>query len=269
VSFTATPGDTVCKGMAVELSAVPVYGGTSPAFTWAKDGSAIGTGASFSYIPSNGDLVTCFMVSDYPCLLADTVTGQPVAMVVEDPTLPSVSITANPGTTVGRGKAVALTAVVTGGGPNPTYQWYVDGVPVPGATNQSYTKTSPDTSFEDSVSVVVATGGFCPTSTHGWVYIEVDPEGVAGLANAVGVSVLPNPSDGTFTIKGTIGKADGELGIEVTDLLGQVVYQGTAQAPGGKVNQTVTLGNGTANGMYLLNLHTATGNLVVHIVVGR
>jgi len=64
-----------------------------------------------------------------------------------------------------------------------------------------------------------------------------------------------------------VGPTSQQLGIEVTDLLGQVVYTGQAQAPGGKVNERVALGSGLANGMYLLTIKTETGNLQFHIVV--
>jgi hypothetical protein len=267
VSFTATPGDTVCQGMAVTLTAAPLYGGPSPSFEWMVGGSVIGTGAVFSYIPSNGDIVYAFMASDYTCLVTDTVTSPGVAMVVDSPIIPSVTISANPGTTIGRGKPVTLTADVANGGTNPTYQWYINGVPVTGATSQVFVKYNADTTFEDSVSVVVNTGGICPMSTHNWVYIDVDPTGVATLAGVSGLSVLPNPSKGTFTIKGSIGTADEALGIEITDLLGQTVYQNNITAQNGKINETITLSNSLPNGMYLLSLRTGTDNTVVHIVV--
>jgi len=267
VSFTAAPGDTVCAGIAVVLTADPVYGGTSPSFTWSANGTEIGTGDVFSYIPSNGDIVTCFMTSDYPCLVTDTVTGPGVDFTVVAPVLPSVVINAYPGTSVGIGGSVTLTAEVTNGGTSPTYQWYINSIPVPGATDQVYTHSGFDTTFEDSVSVVVTSSGICPMSAHNWVYIECSGLGVKNVPGSSDISVLPNPSQGTFTVRGTVGATSQQLGIEVTDLLGQVVYTGQAQAPGGKVNERVSLGSGLANGMYLLTIKTETGNLQFHIVV--
>src|SRR6202000_1153493 len=36
---TATPGDTVCRGSAVTVTAAPVYGGPSPTYTWLRNGA--------------------------------------------------------------------------------------------------------------------------------------------------------------------------------------------------------------------------------------
>jgi hypothetical protein len=79
--------------------------------------------------------------------------------------------------------------------------------------------------------------------------------------------VLPNPGKGTFTITGNTGSAGQDVDIEITDLLGQVVYHAPATAPGGKINERITLSGSIANGMYLLTIHTDTGNSVFHIVV--
>jgi uncharacterized protein YjdB len=267
VSFTSNPGDTVCRGIAVTVSAVPVNGGPSPTYQWIVDGSVVGAGPVFSFIPDDGDSVSCVMTSDYACLLSNPVISQKVPITVDSPILPSVVINASPGTVVPSGKTVTLTAEVTNGGTSPTYQWYVNSVPVPAATSQVFTKSNFDSTFEDSVSVVVTSSGICPMSTHNWVYIEVSDLGVHTLQNSGALAVMPNPNKGQFTITGTVGNTDEELVIEVTDLLGQVVYQSKSVAPGGKVNEHITLSNALANGVYILNVHTDTDNLVFHIVV--
>jgi hypothetical protein len=57
-----------------------------------------------------------------------------------------------------------------------------------------------------------------------------------------------------------------ELTVEVTDMIGQVVYSGKIQAVNGSVDQKITLTN-TANGMYLLNLASGTEHTVFHFVI--
>ena len=84
------------------------------------------------------------------------------------------------------------------------------------------------------------------------------------------ISLMPNPNKGTFIIKGTLGSvADEELTIEVTNVLGQVIYKNNVIAEGGKFNVTISPGNTLANGMYLLNLQGQTGKQTVHFVVTR
>ncbi len=116
---------------------------------------------------------------------------------------------------------------------------------------------------------MVTNNGICRAASFGWVYISEHPEGVTPVVSGSGgISVLPNPNKGEFTIKGTLGTAtDEEIWLEVTDMLGQVVYREQVMAYSGKINQRITLGKETANGMYLLTLVSGTENKVFHIVI--
>ncbi len=56
VSITGTAAnDTVCSGTSTTFTAVPVYGGTAPAYQWSVDGVNVGTGATYTFVPANGD----------------------------------------------------------------------------------------------------------------------------------------------------------------------------------------------------------------------
>jgi uncharacterized protein YjdB len=82
------------------------------------------------------------------------------------------------------------------------------------------------------------------------------------------VSLVPNPNKGTFVVKGTVGSVSDEaVTLEVTDVLGQVVYKSRVTAFGGKLNETVTLGGTLANGMYILNVQSGTENKSLHFVI--
>ena len=79
---------------------------------------------------------------------------------------------------------------------------------------------------------------------------------------------MPNPNSGLFTLKGTLGTAvDEEVTIEVTDMIGQVIYNKKVLVSGGRINEQVQLNNGLANGMYLLNLQSASDNKAFHFVI--
>ena len=99
----------------------------------------------------------------------------------------------------------------------------------------------------------------------------VAAEGVNNLnASGNGLSVLPNPNNGSFKISGSLGSGvDESVTFEVTNMLGQVVYTGEFTAQNGVVNKQINLESGIANGMYLLNIHSGTGTNVFHIVVEK
>ncbi len=265
-----TPHDTVCAGTLVHLAATPAYGGTAPVYTWLKNGFISGSGATYSYVPANGDSFRVIMVSNYPCILGpDSVSSPELVITVDTPLVPIVSITASPGTSIGRNESDTLTAVVVNGGLNPTYQWYRNGWPVAAATNATYVSNTYDLAIEDSMSVLVTSDAICSITSHQWVYINASNVGVKQVTGAGSdIVVVPNPNKGIFTIRGTLATtADQEVTVEVTDMLGQVVYRSKVMATGGRINQQVSLAPTTANGMYILSLNTDADNKVFHIVV--
>ena len=86
----------------------------------------------------------------------------------------------------------------------------------------------------------------------------------------VDVRVVPNPNNGAFTIKGTLGTlSDEEVSLEVTDVLGQVIYSNKVMVHGGKISEALTLSNTLANGMYILNMHTGSADKTFHFVVEK
>ncbi len=68
------------------------------------------------------------------------------------------------------------------------------------------------------------------------------------------IRVVPNPNKGMFSIKGNLGTTDDQsVSLEVSDMLGQIVYKNTVTAVNGNLNEQVQLNKSLANGMYILN----------------
>jgi hypothetical protein len=266
VSMSLDPGDTVCQYSLVTYMANPSFGGPAPTYTWRVNGSVAGTGPVFSYVPNDGDAINCRMTSNYLCRLADVAESGTVSMVVDSMIVPHIHITPHPGYAVDSGTMVKFTSVWSDAGTSPTFQWYINGVPVMGATTDSFQSNT--LNHYDSVTCRVTSSGIChDVTSYDWAFISVSPLGVQHVAVETDIRLVPNPNNGTFTIKGTWGTTDEQVSVEVTNMIGQVVFSGKVDVRNGKVNEQVQLNNTLANGMYMFNMRTATESKVFHFVM--
>ncbi len=269
VTTTVDPGTTVCQGTAVTFTAAVTNGGTTPVYVWKLNSiTTASTSAAYTFTPANGDVVYCQVTSNYQCALVNTVASTHTAIEVDIPTTPIVAISANPGTHLANGQNVVFTANVTNGVSAVSYQWSVNGAAINGATTQVYiTNTLGNL---DNVSCTVTTTGSCSgLAGSASTQVFVSNVGVQQVSTGNDAIILvPNPNKGIFTLKGSLANTmEQEVTIEITNMLGQVIYNGKAAVHNGDIDEKIQLGNNTANGMYLLNLRTASGNKVFHMVV--
>lgn len=267
-SVTATiSGDTLCSGNPVTITATAVYGGTAPTFTWIRNGVPAATGNVFTFVPSAGDAIYVRMASNYACRLSSMVSSSVDTMDVILPQSPIVGLVAAQGTTVAAGEALTLSATVTNVY-EPTYQWYVNGAVVHGATTSVFTYSN--YADNDSVTIKVTNNTPCgPYSSTNGLRVNVTTVGVAAVnAAEFDVRLMPNPTSGSFFIKGSVtGVANGVVSVDVTDMLGQTVYTGSAQVRNGAVDQRVQLDGALANGMYMVTLRTEGTSKVFHLML--
>jgi len=157
ISASANP---FCSGSLVTFTAIPTNGGTTPTYQWKVNGTNAGTNSStYNYTPANGDLVTCILTSNLPCMQNNPATSNTVTMVVNNSIPAGVSITANPNPFC-PGSTVNYTATPVNGGTAPVYQWKVNG------TNQGV--NSPNYSYApqigDSIRCVLTSNLSCVTN---------------------------------------------------------------------------------------------------------
>ncbi|MCX6269418.1 MAG: hypothetical protein NTW16_19040, partial [Bacteroidetes bacterium] len=139
VAITAS-ANNVCAGTSITFTATPTNGGTSPGYQWKVNGTAVtgATNSTYSYVPVNGNSVTCVLSSSLICPTGTPATSNAIVMII-NPILPvsaTISASANP---VCAGTSVTYTVTPVNGGTNPTYQWKVNGSKITGATNTTYT----------------------------------------------------------------------------------------------------------------------------------
>jgi uncharacterized protein (TIGR02145 family) len=129
VSVSVAPSQNpVCAGNTVTFTATPTNGGLLPSYQWKVNGVGAGTNnPTYSYIPNNGDIITCVLTSSAVCPTGNPATSNPVTMTV-NPNLPvSITIVASSNPFC-LGSSVTFTATPVHGGTTPIYQWKVNGV---------------------------------------------------------------------------------------------------------------------------------------------
>ncbi|GAA4467695.1 hypothetical protein GCM10023093_24000 [Nemorincola caseinilytica] len=271
ISLEVLPGDTLCEGDGAMFRATIANGGDAPMYTWIVDGSVVSsaTGATYAYVPSNGDIVVCKLNSSYRCPTANDMSSNVISMKVFDLHIPVVTVVAQPGLTINEGQLATFTATAFDGGTAPTYQWQINDVDVPGANTPVF--ATRELEDGDVVKCNVQANGLCGKVSFNSVTMKV-LEGVSVdpvITAAFDIRLAPNPNSGTFTVSGSVPRNGSKVTLQVTDMLGQVVYTGAAQPKGDVLNETLNLDNSLANGMYLLHLSTGTESRTFHFMLSR
>ena len=273
VSMTVSPANPVCPTTTVHFTALPTYGGLAPSYRWTRNGSLVDTSATYSLAaPANGDTVVCTMISNYPCLLS----GAPVKtstyhLSVETPPANTLYLYA-PDTVLYPGQTATFVSTPAGGGPTPTYQWYIGTTPVPGATNAMFVTIS--LTNGDTVYCVETSSDPCATphiAKSRIVIVSVAPSSVKQVvASNNNFTLAPNPNMGEFTIRGTLGNpAESKVNIVITNLVGQTILRKTAKINNGAINERIVLDKTIPNGTYTVTVISSDSYAIFHVVVNQ
>ena len=272
ISITAYPGDTTCTGYVITYTAHTRYNGTAPALIWKKNGVNVATGFGYTYTPVNGDSVSCTLFSNASCRTIDSAVSNVVHMVVGPHTVSSVTIAAHPGNIILLADSDTLVATAVNTGSGATYQWYVNGSPIAGATSAMYVSDAINDS--DSFYCVVNSNNPCSApaivTSNGIVIHVITVSGINGVhTNLHSLTLVPNPNNGQFTITGNMNTYDATAAIQVTNLLGSVVYTASVPVVNGKIKKEITLDAALSNGIYILHIMANGENQVARFTVGR
>ncbi len=72
----------ICAQTLATFSASPTNGGTSPTYQWKVNGMNTGDSVNFTYLPANGDAITCVLTSNAGCVSGNPATSNTLNMTV-------------------------------------------------------------------------------------------------------------------------------------------------------------------------------------------
>ena len=224
-------GDTlICPGANATLNA-------SGATTYAWMPGSL-SGSSVIVTPSSATTYTVTGSDPIGCSNTATITVN----INTAPAAPSISV-----------NGVILTSTVTG----VSYQWFLNGNPIVGATSQSYTATQ-----NGSYTVEVYNAAGCGSGQSSAV---VDPTGIESSSSVEFINLSPNPNDGHFQLNFNIVK-EGNYILEIHNTLGQIVYSETLNNFNGIFSKQMDL-SVYGKGVYSIRLKNATNETVIKTVV--
>ncbi|HPI55224.1 MAG TPA: immunoglobulin domain-containing protein, partial [Chitinophagaceae bacterium] len=140
ITIAASGSNIICANQSMTFTSVAVNGGSTPSYDWRINNLSQNINsptATFSGL-ANGDVITCLLNTSSSCALPASTASNLVTMVVNPVLTPSISILANPGTSICTGSSTTFTATISNGGNAPMYQWKKNGVNV-GTNSNTYT----------------------------------------------------------------------------------------------------------------------------------
>lgn len=191
----------LCSGTLVTFTASVTNGG-APTYQWKVNGNVVGSNNStFTYQPDDEDTVSCTLISNAPCLTANTVHSNEIIMDVTPSVTPSLNIYVEENHICSE-EPVHFVATPTHGGTIPVYQWKVNNLNMgTNSANFSYTPANGDqvtcqmTSNAVCANPVSVLSNMVPMSitpvTHPTVSITANPSG--NVANGTTVTFTANP----------------------------------------------------------------------------
>jgi hypothetical protein len=231
-----TTSNSTCGNANGSVSVGATTGGTGP-FTYSLNGGAFTTTTNYTGLAAGTYTVT---VKD-----ANGCTFTVNAVISNTGTTP-------PTPTITQSGSVLTSSSATGN------QWYLNGTPIPGATNQNYTFTA-----NGNYTVVVTTGG-CSSAPS--AVTTVTGVGIEEMANnPYNLIVFPNPNDGHFTITFNSSVKD-EYRIEIVNSIGQLIFREDIKNFTGTYKKEMSVVE-YGQGIYMISLTNSKNETVKKIVV--
>lgn len=180
VSLSVLNPAPLCSGTSITIQASAAYPGSTPTYTWTRNGIPWTGSASGSSISSrafgNGDTIALTMRSAIACASPKVVSAAPLILQIRPTVVPGCNIDVLPGTALCQGSPITFVTNTTGGGTAPQYDWMRNGSPWPAASGGSYTAAG--LSDGDSIYIRFTSSETCaspPTVSSNKLGLRLEP----------------------------------------------------------------------------------------------
>ncbi len=195
----------ICSGELITFESTSTHGGVNPTYDWLVNGVSTGINNTLfnSDLINDQDTIICVMTSSESCASSNVVYSEPIVISVDPGLLLSIELDASE-SSICLGDSVTFIANSENQGSSPIYQWLVNESFVNGNGNEF---VSADLINGDSVSCVLVSSEFCVLNNNiqsAPILMAVDSCLVSTFDDQFEqseMSIYPNPTSGTFTIK--------------------------------------------------------------------
>ena len=237
VTASVSPaGPTVlCKGDFIELTA---NAGPGYMYQWYKNGNLIPGATSISYSTNKSGYFQVEVSLAGGCSVLSATHG--ISVIAK----PNANITAPNGTSLCA--SVKLKASYGGGY---SWQWYLDGSPIPGANDYLYFPT-----VAGSYACRVTNASGCSRNTPA-IAVTACKEGelVDGVITET-FDIYPNPTIGEFVIDMTLNTTATSADMQLLNIMGEIVYNNSVSVNNGSINESILLNDNVPSGMYIVKI---------------
>jgi hypothetical protein len=255
VADTISGPSAVCTSQSIALTGSPAGGAWNVTNTLAHMSGNIATG-------DTAGVDTVIYTISNACGIFSTTA--PITIIGF--TIPTVIITATPATILAGQPDTLIAHITNGGGISYGYQWQINNMNIPGATDSVYIS---DTLSNGDSLICLIYNGPCNFSTFSWVYIQYNTNGVIEPGAASALRLWPDPNKGAFYIGGSLATESSAAAIEITDIIGRVVYRDESAIVNGSISKRINLGDKPEPGVYMLHIITTDGRKAIRFVVNK
>ncbi len=139
-----------------------------------------------------------------------------------------------------------------------TYQWFLNGVVINGATNQTYTPTQ-----DGSYTVKITGAGDCSSTSDAYPFKSI---GIVTNALDAAVHIYPNPANEAIYVEAPLNGSN-VININVYSVIGKLIYQET-YTNSGQAHQ-INLGSTVVDGIYFIKLQSGSESVTRKFTVSH